>query len=190
MNQAEPTIIVLGSEVQSGTYILRLTVPKPLSLSFGRFRGGESVALPAGIYLYVGSAMAAKGGAALARRLVRHATRSGMQPAHPIRAQMCARFRAEGLGSGALRPRQGKSLFWHVDYLLDLPDVALTHVLVVRALIRLETTLAELLQAQLYTTPPIAGLGASDVPQSTHLFLVHPTDGWWPQLQTDVRNML
>lgn len=190
MIQPEPAVIILGSAAQCGAYILRIALHKPLSLTFGRFRGGEPFALSPGVYLYVGSAMAEKGAASLARRLVRHATRSGDQPAHPIRADMIARFRAEGLGSGELRLRQGKSLFWHVDYLLDLPAVTLTHVLVVRAKIRLEGALAELIQSQPNTTLPAVGLGASDVPHGTHLFRVKPVAGWWRQLQTDVRNML
>lgn len=190
MNQEESTVIVLGSEAQSGAYILRLAVDEPLSLAFGRFRGGEPLTLPAGIYLYVGSAMAEKGASSLAHRLVRHATRSELDLPHPIRAEMIDRFQALRLASGDPRPQRKKSLFWHVDYLLDQPSVRLTHVLVVRARDRLETALADLLQTQPYTMLPFEGLGASDVPHGTHLFLVRPTTGWWCQLQTNVRGMI
>lgn len=175
-------VTVIGREVQSGAYLLRIHVAEPLALTFGRFRDGEPLPFPPGDYLYAGSAMGLKGATSLARRLVRHATRSGRRAPHPIREQMLATFATVGLGRGDLRPRRPKSLFWHVDYLLDPPAVSLTHVLAIRSPQRLEEDLAALAAAQCYTYVPARGLGASDTPGSTHLFSIQSRPGWWPKL--------
>jgi len=180
-------VSVIGREVQSGAYLLRIHVAEPLAVTFGRFRNGESLPFPPGDYLYAGSAMGQKGASTLARRLVRHATRSGGRAPHPIREQMLATFAAAGLGRGDLRPRRPKSLFWHVDYLLDPPAVSLTHVLAIRSPERLEEDLAALIAAQCYTYVPARGLGASDTRDATHLFSVQSRPGWWPKLLRRVR---
>lgn len=185
-SQGEREVAVLGGEAQSGAYILRIRVEKPLALRFGRFRKGEAIALRAGEYLYVGSAMRKKGASSLAKRLVRHATRSEGAP-HRIRAVMLAEFARLGLGQGDLRPRRAKRLFWHADYLLEPGDVSLSRVLLVRSQLRLEQALAELLAAQPYTSTPVQGLGASDVPGATHLFAVAPAKGWWQEIVGAVR---
>lgn len=179
---ANHSLTVLGPRIQTGTYILRIRLAQSLSLAFGRFRDGRQLSLPAGSYLYVGSAMGRKGATTLARRLVRHASRSGRRPPHTIRAQMLATFPTLGLGSGDLRPRGPKSLFWHVDYLLDPASVTLTHVLALRSPRRLEESLATLIATRPYTSLPFPGLGASDTRSTTHLFSVEPAPGWWFQL--------
>jgi len=171
-----PPLSILGEGRPEGAYILRLTVRRPLRVVFGRFRGGRPVAVPAGECLYVGSAM---GG--LGRRLVRHATRTDGRPPHPIRAAMLSHFPAAGLGQDLL-PRCGKSLRWHVDYLLDDPAVALCAVIVLCSGRRLEAELARLLQADPHTFPLAAGLGASDSPGNTHLLGVRAPETWWASL--------
>jgi Uri superfamily endonuclease len=183
-------LIILGDHAPSGTYLLRIAVAEPLSVVFGRFRAGQPLTLPEGDYLYVGSAMAETGSSSLARRLVRHATRSGDLPPHPLRAELIAHFSSAGLGSGDLRPRHGKSLFWHIDYLLDRPEASLTHVLAIRSRRRLEARLAGLLQARPETGVLATGLGASDATQITHLFTVQPAPAWWPNLVTAIRRTL
>jgi len=45
------------SDQTRGTYLLWMDVAETITVSFGRFRNGELVAMPAGVYLYVGSAM-------------------------------------------------------------------------------------------------------------------------------------
>lgn len=187
--EGEARVTILGGAEESGAYLLGMRAREPLALAFGRFRGGRPIPLPAGTYLYVGSAMGTKGASSLARRLVRHATRSGDRPAHTIRAEMIARFATAGLGRGDLRPRSAKSLFWHVDYLLDPLAVSLTHVLAVRAPGRLEATLARLVADRPYTEIPVPGLGASDTRDGTHLFSATPAPGWWTQLVEEVRGL-
>ena len=190
MDESDRLLTVVGEQVQSGAYILRIRVKTPLALAFGRFRGGATVPLPAGDYLYVGSAMGRRGASSLARRLVRHATRSGDRAPHPIRAQMLETFARHGLGSGDLRPRRAKSLHWHVDYLLDPLAVSLTHVLAVRSTVRLEEAMAELVANRPYTSLPAPGLGASDTRGGTHLFAVAPMEAWWGTLVTRVARRL
>jgi len=43
-----PPIVILGEKHQSGTYLLRIRVRHPLSIRFGRFNGGEPIAVPPG----------------------------------------------------------------------------------------------------------------------------------------------
>jgi Uri superfamily endonuclease len=176
-----------------GVYVLHVRLAAPRAVVFGRFRGGQPVALPAGDCLYVGSAL---GG--LAARLLRHATRSGVRsPAlqraldwqeerakalyyepdalhHNIRDELAARLAAAGLPA---RPPAAKRLRWHIDYLLDEPDAALIGVWAWRTADALEGALAGWLVAQPGVTPVAAGLGASDDRGRTHLLRV-ASGGW------------
>lgn len=176
-----PPVVVLGSDAPSGVYVLRVALAQPTRLAFGRFKRGRIIALPAGEYVYVGSAMGVKGAASLARRLVRHATRSGAQPPHAIRAALIESLRAAGLGSGALLPRGEKARRWHVDYLLDAPAAELTHIIALRTRARLEAALARHLEHDPQTTLIERGLGAGDAPGSAHLLrVVAPSaEAWW-----------
>ncbi len=166
-------ILIFGNDAQSGSYILRLKVHNPLEMAFGRFKRGKRIAVLAGRYVYVGSAMGEKGSASLGRRLLRHATRSGDKAPHAIRAVMLSRFKAIGLGSGDLRPPTGKKLHWNVDYLLDHPAVELSGALIFRSETRLEATLAKLLADDPATFALEKGLGANDAPGQTHLLGVY-----------------
>ncbi len=168
---------------------MRIAVSRPLAVVFGRFRGGEPVAVSRGTLLYVGSALAEKGAASLARRLLRHATRSAGKPPHTLRAEMLAAFSAAGLGAGNLVPPQGKKLHWHIDFLLDNPAAEIDRVLVIRSPRRLESAVAHLLAADPRTVPLAAGLGASDAPGETHLFRVPDDDAWWERLGEMVKNL-
>lgn len=184
MNRSTPLspITVLGGDSQGGSYLLRIRVGQELQLAFGRFRKGKLITVPAGEYVYVGSALADSGAASLARRLVRHATRSAQKAPHPIRDQMLDRFATIGLGSGDLRPRRGKTLFWHVDYLLDAEVVDLSHVFIIRAPRRLEDALAQLLEDDACTSILAKGLGANDARGGTHLLRVGADESWWQSL--------
>lgn len=77
-----PNIFLIGKDSQAGTYVLRIRLKEDTELKFGRFKKGKLISLPAGDYTYVGSALSEKGATSLARRLVRHATRSGDKPPH------------------------------------------------------------------------------------------------------------
>jgi len=181
--------ITIGGEAtcSGGVYVLWIHVAAPLSVVFGRFGGGQPIAVPAGDCLYVGSAL---GG--LAGRLLRHATRSsvrsralqrGLSPEeerakaldyepkapHAIRDALAARLAAAGL---AARPPVVKRLHWHIDYLLDEPDAALAGVWAWRTAAPLEGALAAWLLTLPGIIPLAPGLGASDDRGRTHLLRV------------------
>ena len=140
------------------------------------------ILLPAGEYAYVGSALAEKGATTLARRLVRHATRSGDQRPHPIRETMLRRFAEYGLGDANLLPRRGKTLHWNVDFLLDLPSAELVGISAIRSRKRLEDRFAKRLEEDPHTSVIERGLGANDVPGNTHLLRVSAAEEWWGSL--------
>jgi Uri superfamily endonuclease len=188
-------ISILGGESLSGTYVLRLRAEREIAVRFGRFQQAQpAVMVPAGDCLYVGSAMRGLGA-----RLLRHASRVDANNPQPIRAKMAEAFVAAGLvkgnvastGSTSLtqpalslskRPFPAKRLHWHIDYLLERPEVELTHVIVLRSVVRLETAVADWLiqdPAVCIITP---GLGARDNPGRTHLLVVRAAEDWWQRL--------
>lgn len=179
----EQQIIALGEALPGGAYLLRIEVETDLRLAFGRFKGGKEIALPAGTYVYVGSAMSARGPSSLARRLLRHAGRSSGRPPHAIREALIETFRAADTGGG-------KSLHWNIDHLLDREEAEITGVIVVRSAQRLEGVIAELLADDPCTYIIEKGLGANDSPGSTHLLGVHCDAAWWAKLAVRLESLL
>ena len=177
-----PSIAITGDESHAGTYILRIRLKEDTALRFGRFKKGKLISTPAGEYAYVGSALSEKGATTLARRLVRHATRSGDQRPHPIRETMLHQFAEYGLGDRNLLPRRGKTLHWNVDFLLDLPSAELVGISAIRSRQRLEDRLAKRLEEDPHTGVIERGLGANDVPGNTHLLRVSAAETWWASL--------
>lgn len=182
-----PITIGGDSACRGGVYVLHVRLVAPRAVVFGRFRGGQPIAVPAGDIFYVGSAL---GG--LAARLLRHATRSavcreahqralpageehakalGYEPGspHAIRDELAARLAAAGLPA---RLPAAKRLRWHIDYLLDEPDAALVGVWAWRTAEPLESALANQLASQPGIVPVAAGLGAGDDRGRTHLLRV------------------
>ena len=125
---------------------MRIRLKENTTLQFGRFKKGKWISLLAGDYTYVGSALSEKGATSLARRLIRHATRSGDKPPHTIREKMIHQFTECGLGSGNLLPRQGKTLHWNVDFLLDLQSAEIVNIFAIRSPERLENRIAKWLE--------------------------------------------
>ncbi len=184
-----PSIHLIGDKWQAGTYVLRIHLKKDTSLQFGRFKKGKLISLPAGDYAYVGSALSEKGATSLARRLVRHATRSGDKRPHHIRGVMIERFAECGLGDGNLLPKRGKTLFWNIDFLLDLHLAKIVGFLAIRSPERLEDRLAKWLEQDSHTQVIERGLGANDVPGNTHLLRVCADETWWGALPAKLANM-
>ncbi|WP_420642743.1 GIY-YIG nuclease family protein [Candidatus Leptofilum sp.] len=204
-------IFCWGEQSQGGAYILRMQVNVPLQVQFGRFLQGQPIEVPIGVYLYVGSAMAQKGATSLARRLLRHASRSDSQNPHPIRRQILAVFPKIGLGPTPLYPPTGKKLRWHVDFLLDEVAMDLTAVYIIRAEKRnkeegrekkpaqsvarfnnryLETAVAHYLLTLSEITPLVPGLGSTDDPGGTHLLKVTAVPDWWQNFPEELTNFL
>lgn len=182
-------IVIMGGESQAGTYVLRIHLIEDTTLRFGRFKRGKLISLPAGEYAYVGSALSEKGSTSLARRLIRHATRSGGQRPHGIREEMMRRSVECGLGNGNLLPKRGKTLFWNIDFLLDLGSAEISGVYAIRSPNRLESRLAKHLERDSHTEVIERGLGANDVPGNTHLLLVRAAEPWWESLPIQLANV-
>lgn len=171
-----------GSQTQGGVYLLRLTVSQPILVGFGRFQHGRSLPVAAGDYLYVGAALAAKGSTSLARRLIRHASRSNTATPHLVRQKMLDLFPQIGLGPTPLLPPAHKTLRWHVDFLLEETAVTLTTAYLIRNNrlgVALETAVARFLLTLPNVSPLAVGLGSSDDPGGTHLLRVAADSAWW-----------
>jgi len=182
-----PSICIIGDDSQAGTYILRIRLKEDTTLQFGRFKKGKLISLPAGDYTYVGSALSEKGATSLARRLIRHATRSNDKPPHAIRKKMINQLHDCGLGPPDLFPKNGKKLFWNVDFLLDLQLTEIVNVIAIRSPERLEHTIAKLLERNLDTQIIEKGLGANDTPRNTHLLRVNAGETWWASLADNMQ---
>ena len=181
------SIRIIGDDSQAGTYILRIRLKEDTTLRFGRFKKGKLISLPAGDYTYVGSALSEKGATSLARRLVRHATRSSNKPPHAIREEMMNQFAEFGLGNGNLLLRQGKTLHWNVDFLLNLQSAEIVNIIAIRSPKRLEWTIAGLLERDADTQIIEKGLGANDAPRNTHLLRVNADEIWWASLVNNIQ---
>ena len=180
-------IRIIGGDSQAGTYILRIRLAEDTTLQFGRFKKGKLISLPVGDYTYVGSALSEQGSTSLARRLVRHATRSGNKPPHAIREKMIDRFAECGLGPRNPLPKNGKKLFWNVDFLLDLQFAEIVNIIAIRSPERLEHTIAGLLEHDADTEIIEKGLGANDAPGNTHLLRVKADEMWWASFAYNIQ---
>jgi Uri superfamily endonuclease len=185
-----PAISIIGDEHPFGTYVLRLHASKTERLTFGRFKNGEPIKIESGDYCYVGSQVDRNGGARLASRLLRHATRSEGKPPHKIRETLSTHCENLGWGSGPRLPKNGKKLHWNVDHLLDLDTVELTHAIVLRSPQRLEAKLGAMLAEQPETVIFEPGLGANDIPGNTHLLRVEADESWWLDLPEKLRALV
>ena len=175
-------IRILGSDSQAGTYILRIRLNQDAALQFGRFKKGKLISLPAGDYIYIGSALSERGSTSLARRLIRHATRSNDKPPHIIREEMINLFIECGLGPSDLLPKHRKTLHWNVDFLLDLQSAEIVNILGIRSPEGLENRIAKRLEHDSHTEIIEPGLGANDAPGNTHLLRVRADNTWWASL--------
>lgn len=181
-------MVFAGARVPSGAYALRIHVATDLRVRFGRYAGGAPIEVPAGVYVYVGSARGARGSTALAGRLLRHATRSGDRPAHAIRPVLLKALAEAGL-SPAVPPRR-KTLFWNIDYLLDDLRAEISGALVIRAARNLESCLARALLEEPGVAPLAARLGAHDSRDAAHLLRAPAQAGWWRAVSARLRARL
>lgn len=181
-NPTASPLTYIGSDGKQGSYVLAIEVSEHLTMAFGRFKEGKLIEVPAGDYLYVGSAMAQKGASSLAKRLIRHATRTGDRNPHMIRERMFDEFPQQGLSDGHLQALKGKTLRWNVDHLLDVPIAELVRVYVVRSPLGLEPAIGDMLEADPHTIVFEKGLGTNDRAGSTYLLRVEAETGWWEDL--------
>ena len=177
-----PSIVIIDNASQAGTYVLRIRLKKDTTLQFGQFKRGKLILLPAGDYVYVGSALSSKGATSLARRLIRHATRSGNKPSHTIRKEMITRFAKCSLGPYDPLLKRGKTLHWNVDFLLDIQSAEIVNILAVRSPERLENRIAKCLERDPWTEIIEPGLGANDARGSTHLLRLRTNNISWTSM--------
>lgn len=159
---------IFGNKELMGSYILLIRVSSPFQLAFGRFQQGKLFTIAEGNYLYIGSALA-KSGAPLARRLLRHASRSGEKHPHEIRTAMRTLFSKNDLIATCATKPSKKQLRWHIDYFLDHPEAEITHIVIIRNPERVEHKISELLESLEETSVIASRLGAQDTRNSTHL---------------------
>ena len=163
-------ITCFGNNSRQGTYALFILLSKKLELGFGKFLQGRSIPLEPGFYAYIGSALSKNPTAMpLARRLVRHASRSNGKPPHEVRGHMIRLFQENNLGTADLQPPADKKLHWHIDYLLDSQYAQIIKVYVIRSPFRLETVISELAMSLDETFIIVRKLGARDTKSGTHL---------------------
>lgn len=191
MNVDSPTLplVCIGDDEPCGSYVLRIVVGDHLTMPFGRFKRGKLIEVQPGHYAYVGSAMALRGATSLAKRLLRHSSRSGEQPPHPIQATMLSQFPKLGVASNELQAPTDKRLRWHVDYLLDKSSVELVAAYVVRSSLVLEPSIGDMLEGDPHTVVFEPGLRASDRPGSTYLLRVEAEESWWRRLANRLRSL-
>ena len=176
-------LVFLCTEHTCGCYVLRIHLVASTRLRFGGFKKKKLVELRAGEYAYVGSALSLQGSTSLARRLVRHATRSADKAPHAIRDAMLERFTAIGLTTGDLLPRGPKRLHWNIDHLLDLDAAELTDAYLLRTTRRLEASLGQFIERDPHAFVFEKGLGVNDVPGNTHILRIEAPAAWWNGLR-------
>ncbi len=178
---------IFGRKYRMGSYILLIRVSRPFELVFGRFQQGKLFTIPEGDYLYIGSALGGVNkGAPLARRLLRHASRSCTNAPHAIRAAMMTLFQTDDfMEPGAIEP-SGKKLRWHIDYLLEHREAEIDHIIIIRSPLRVECKLSELLETLPETSLIAPRLGAQDSRNSTHLLRLNNREKIFDLLNTSI----
>ncbi len=183
-------ITIMGKQVQSGTYLLRIRVNQPLQLKFGRFKGGKLIYIPRGAYVYLGSALAAKGSSSLSYRLMRHTKRSINKSCHEIQNHLIAAMNQNNLGKSKLKPPVKKKLFWNIDHLLEDMSVEITNIFIIRSTKRYESIISNMLIEDKHVYVIEQGLGANDFPNETHLLLVNAHVSWWNNLVVQLSRLI
>ena len=103
---------------------------------------------------------------------------------------MMCQFTECGLGPSEPLPKNGKTLHWNVDFLLDLPSAELVNIFAIRSAERLENRLAKRLEQDPHTEIIERGLGANDAPGNTHLLHVRGNEMWWASLRGKLSGIL
>ena len=176
-------IVITGSRHASGSYILTITVKTEINVQFGRFQNGRQIAVPAGAYLYVGSAMGKRGASTLAGRLIRHTMRTEGELSHQIQPALWGALVGYNLTPALPVPSGVKKLRWHIDYLLDNLDAEIAGIICIRSAQKHETPLARIVSEQPGVIILEKGLGAADTANATHLLRYTGNDpAWWSRL--------
>ncbi len=159
---------IFGNKYTMGSYILFIRISSSFQLAFGRFQKSRLFSIPDGDYLYIGSALG-KTGDPLARRLIRHASRSNGKPPHKIQSEIIKLFSKNDAVKSCAFIASEKKLHWHIDYFLEHSEAEITHVLIMRHPEKLEHHLSEFLASIRETSLVAPRLGAQDTRNSSHI---------------------
>ncbi len=159
---------IFGNKYTMGSYILFIRISSSFQLAFGRFQKSRLFSIPDGDYLYIGSALG-KTGDPLARRLIRHASRSNGKPPHKIQSEIIKLFSKNDAVKSCAFIASEKKLHWHIDYFLEHSEAEITHVLIMRHPEKLEHHLSEFLASIRETSLVALRLGAQDTRNSSHI---------------------
>ena len=167
---ADSDFTLFGNNHRMGSYLLLIHLSKSVELAFGMFRKGKLFTIPEGDYIYIGSALGKnRSGSPLARRVIRHTSRSGGKKHHRIRDTMLNLFSEKKIILSREINPSAKKIRWHIDYLLDLSEAEITHIVLIRSPMRIEQKLSELLEKLEETSLIAPRLGAQDTRNSTHI---------------------
>lgn len=182
---------LFGKNLRMGSYLLIIHLSKPAELAFGRFQKGKLFSLPQGDYLYIGSALGGRtNNAPLARRVIRHTSRTGNKPHHRIRETTKNLFSEKKVTGNKEITLSAKKLRWHIDYLLDLPEAEITHIVIIGSPLRIEHKLSALLGSLDETSPVAHRLGAQDTKNSTHILKLNSQERILEVLHVQVTAMI
>ena len=170
----------IGGYHPNGTYCLRISLPNPVNLAFGRFKKGKEITLNAGEYLYVGSALATRGSTTLGNRLRRHTSRSQEYSSHTIQKELLQFFDAIGIYYS--KTPASKKLFWNIDHLLNLSVTEIIGIILIRDPKPLENIWSEYLEHLPETIVFEKGLGANDSAGHTHIQYSNLSVSQWNNL--------
>ena len=159
---------IFGNKYTMGSYLLFIRISSSFQLAFGRFQKSRLFSIPDGDYLYIGSALG-KTGDPLARRLIRHASRSNGKPPHKIQSEIIKLFSKNDAVKSCAFIASEKKLHWHIDYFLEHSEAEITHVLIMRHPEKLEHHLSEFLASIRETSLVAPRLGAQDTRNSSHI---------------------
>jgi Uri superfamily endonuclease len=172
---------IFGNKYTMGSYILFIRISSSFQLAFGRFQLSRIFSIPEGDYLYIGSALGRTGNP-LARRLIRHASRSSGKKPHEIREAIVKLFSNNDASRNCTIEPTEKKLHWHIDYLLEHAEAEISHIVIIRNPEKIEHNLSEFLSSVQETTQLAPRLGAQDTRNSTHILSVIDRQGILEQL--------
>ena len=162
---------IFGSKYTMGSYILFIRISSSFQLAFGRFQQSRLFSIPEGNYLYIGSALG-RTGDPLARRLIRHASRSSGKQPHNIQAAIIKLFSENDAARNCAFSSTKKKLHWHIDYLLEHRAAEITHIVIVRHPEKMEHHLSAFLESLPETSLLAPRLGAQDTRNSSHILRI------------------
>ncbi len=156
-----------GEPNTSGSYILIIKLSEEIEIKFGRFKKGKPFLLKPGNYFYIGSALRKT----LPSRLFRHTNRSNGKPAHSIQIELIQGLIEVGIYSKFPKIK-AKKLHWHIDYLLDNPNISVSQINIFFGDLNIEGKIGNYIQNLSVVEVISKGLGASDHSGNSHLLKI------------------